>query len=111
MNDATLADGRLWLSTDTGVYASDSSEDPLTATGITWRQIGSNLPNIAATALRYIPENNTMFVSTFGRGVWELPLGPAVQTPEAPGAWMVPLAGVVAGGAFAGQRRQRGRSR
>ena len=111
VNDATLAGGRLWVSTDTGVYASDLSQDPLAAKAITWRQVGANLPDIADTALRYVAENNTMYVSTFGRGVWQLSLGPPAQTPEAPMVWMVPLAGVLGIGVVAVRRRPRWTSR
>ena len=107
VNDVTLADGRLWLPTDTGVYASDSAQDPRTASAITWRQVGGNLPNIAATAVRYVPKADTIYVSTFGRGVWELPLAPAAQTPEAPAAWILPLAGALGVGAVATRRRLR----
>ena len=49
-----------------------------------------------------------MFVSTFGRGVWELPLGPAAQTPETPAVWVLPFAGVLGVGGMAARRRLRG---
>ena len=110
VNDISLADGRLWLATDTGVYASDVSQNPLTATAITWRLIGGNLPAIAATGLRFVPENNTMYVSTFGRGVWSLALGsPGADVPEAASPLLIPGGGVVAllGAALARRRRRR----
>ncbi len=112
VNDATLADGRLFLATDTSVYVSDPAQDPLTSASITWRQVGNNLPNIAATALRFIPQNDTLYVSTFGRGVWSLPLaaGPENSVPEAGSPLLLPLGAMglmgIAGAAFRRRRRK-----
>ncbi|MFN2581448.1 MAG: WD40/YVTN/BNR-like repeat-containing protein [Candidatus Dormibacteria bacterium] len=120
---------RLWLATDTGVYASDPSQNPETS-AFTWRSIGAGttLPNISVTGLRFIPpppppvsaaaaalpassNDGTLFISTFGRGVWSLALSePSTDTPEAGLALLLPVAGGTAiGGAFAIRVRRRRR--
>ncbi|MBV9526593.1 MAG: exo-alpha-sialidase, partial [Candidatus Dormibacteraeota bacterium] len=111
VNDITLAGGRLWVATDTGIYASDAAQDPTMSPSITWREIGDNLPAIAVTALRYVQSNTTLYISTFGRGVWSLALAPATSTPEAGAALLLPLGGALAAGGAVLLRRRRARRR
>jgi len=111
VNDLTLVNNRLYAATDTGVYVSDPAADPVNGAAFTWRQLGSNLPNNAATALRYIPTNSTLYVSTFGRGVWSLALtpGPDTSVPEAGSPLLLPLGamGLVGLAGVALRRRRR----
>ena len=129
VNDIVQANGRLYVATDTGVYVSEPSADPVAGAAFNWMQLGSNLPNTAATALRFIPPPppaigptgsqavvpigglGTMFVSTFGRGVWALPLTvPAANIPEAPNPLLLPATALVVVSSLAILRGRRRRS-
>ncbi len=113
VNDLTLVNNRLYAATDTGMYVSDPSSNPVSGPAFLWRQLGSNLPNIAVTAARFTPLNSTLYVSTFGRGVWSLSLAPGPQSdvPEVSSALLLPLFGMgTAGLAGIVMRRQRRRS-
>lgn len=108
VNSLALVGGRLYAATDTGVYVSDPSEDPLTGPSITWRQVGMNLPDIAVTGMRYVPENGTLYVSTFGRGIWSLVISsPQTQIPEVPAPLFLPAGAALIGAAAAVLRRRR----
>jgi hypothetical protein len=109
VNSLALAGGRLYAANDTGVYVSAPGVDPTTGAPFTWDQLGNNLPQSPVTALRYIASNNTLYISTFGRGVWSLPLStPAVGAPEAPAVLLLPLVGAgIGGGVLLARRRRR----
>jgi photosystem II stability/assembly factor-like uncharacterized protein len=67
VNDLIVVGGRLYLASDVGVFTSRRSS-------IRWHVIGHGLPRAPVTHLRYIPKNHRLYVSTFGRCVWSLPL-------------------------------------
>ena len=110
VNSLALAGGRLFAANDTGVYVSAPGVDPTTGPAFTWDQLGNNLPASPATSLRYVPENNTLYVSTFGRGVWSLALsGPGTGVPEAGVPALLPVGGAVVIAALVGLRVRRRR--
>lgn len=88
--DAVVADpntkGLVYVATDVGVFSSHTdSGDPQYAPG-SWTEVGPSsgsgtLPNVAATALRIFGTgaNTRLRVSTYGRGIWEIPV-PNVPT-------------------------------
>ena len=74
-NDANI----IYVGTDLGVFYTTNG-------GTTWTTYGNGLPNIAITRMR-IFGNTKLRASTYGRGVWEIPLAaPAVSTSVAGGA-------------------------
>jgi len=110
VNSLALAGGRLYAASDTGVYVSAPSVDPRTGPAFTWDQLGNNLPASPATALRYVPENNTLYVSTFGRGVWSLALsGVGTALPEAGVPALLPAGGAAVIATLVGLRKRRRR--
>ena len=68
VNDLTVIKGRLYVGTDVGVYTSKPGD-------IRWHVLGRGLPNAPVTRLRYVPTNNRLYVSTFGRCVWSISIG------------------------------------
>jgi len=97
VNSLALVHGRLYAASDTGVYVSAPGVDPTTGPAFTWDQLGNNLPASPATALRYVPQNDTLYVSTFGRGVWSLPLSvPGTRIPDAASPLLLPAGAGVA---------------
>jgi hypothetical protein len=112
VNSLALVNNRLYAANDTGVYVSAPGADPVNDSAITWDQLGNNLPGSPVTALRYVPTNNTLYVSTFGRGVWSLPLaGPGNGVPEAVSPLLLPAGGtLVTLGAVTLVRRRRRRA-
>jgi hypothetical protein len=97
VNSLALTGGRLYAATDTGVYVSAPAADPVNGPVFTWDQLGNNLPASPASMLRYVPENNTLYVSLFGRGIWSLALsGPGTGVPEVATPLLLPVGGGVA---------------
>jgi hypothetical protein len=109
VNSLALVNGRLYAANDTGVYVSAPGSDVINGT-FTWDQLGNNLPGAPATMLRYVPENSTLYVSTFGRGVWSLSLSPSVSTPEVPSVLLLTIGGVGIASAFTVMARRRRRA-
>jgi len=68
VNDLSVINGRLYVGTDVGVYTS-------TPAGVRWHVLGRGLPNAPVTHLRYVPANQRLYVSTFGRCVWSIRVG------------------------------------
>jgi hypothetical protein len=111
VNDVALVNNRLYAATDTGVYVSDPAADPVGGGAFAWRELGNNLPNIAATALRFIPGNSTLYVATFGRGVWSLAIAaaPVQAVPEVAMPLLLVPGGAAMLGMLAWRRRRRPR--
>ena len=106
---SALVSGRLYAANDAGVYVSAPGADVTNGT-FTWSQLGNNLPASPASMLRYVPTNNTLYVSTFGRGVWSLPLTNTVVTPEAPLTLLLPVGGAAVAVAATLLKRRRRRT-
>jgi hypothetical protein len=68
VHDQAVIKGRHNIGTDVGVFTSKRSD-------VRWHVLGRGLPNAPVTHLRYVPTNDRLYVSTFGRCVWSLPLG------------------------------------
>jgi photosystem II stability/assembly factor-like uncharacterized protein len=109
VNDLGLINGRLYAATDTGMYVSDPAADPTTSAAFSWSAFGLNLPNIPVTAMRFIPSNNTLYVSTFGRGVWTASVAPGLGLPEVPIPLLLPAIGAGVGASVLLARRRRAR--
>jgi hypothetical protein len=62
-----VVSGRVYVATDVGVFTSAPRS-------IRWHVLGRGLPNVSATHLRYVASNGSLYVSTFGRCVWSIPL-------------------------------------
>jgi photosystem II stability/assembly factor-like uncharacterized protein len=67
VNDLVIVGGRLYVATDVGVFTSRTGD-------IRWHMLGRGLPNAPVTRLRYVPTNERLYVSTFGRCVWSIAL-------------------------------------
>jgi hypothetical protein len=65
MNDIAIANGKLVVASDAGVFTSSDN-------GVTWNTLGTNLPNVVVSQLTIDP-NNTIVAATHGRGVWTIP--------------------------------------
>ncbi|QTD37355.1 PKD domain-containing protein [Polaribacter batillariae] len=57
----------MYLSTETGVYYRDDNDSD-------WTKYGIGLPNVRANDLEIQHNSSTLFVGTWGRGVWRIPL-------------------------------------
>ncbi|MBV8195750.1 MAG: hypothetical protein JOY80_09510 [Candidatus Dormibacteraeota bacterium] len=112
VNSLALVNGRLYAANDTGVYVTTPGANPLSDASLSWDQVGNNLPGSPVTALVYSPGNQTLYASTFGRGVWSLSLAqPNNGVPETATPLLLPAVGGVAGlaAAFAVRVRRRRR--
>jgi hypothetical protein len=67
VNDLSVVNDRLYVGTDVGVFTSRSAD-------VRWHVLGRGLPNASVTHLRYVPTNGRLYVSTFGRSVWSIPI-------------------------------------
>jgi photosystem II stability/assembly factor-like uncharacterized protein len=67
-DDLVIADGSLVLSTDVGVFITDSA-DP----GV-WLRFGTGLPNAVAGDLTVTPDGSMLVAVTHGRGMWQIPM-------------------------------------
>ncbi|HET8714943.1 MAG TPA: hypothetical protein VFM16_03890, partial [Holophagaceae bacterium] len=63
----------LFAGTDFGVYESTDG-------GATWARFGTGLPLVAVRDIYLAPDKAYIRVATFGRGVWEAPLGSAAAS-------------------------------
>jgi hypothetical protein len=76
------ANGTLYAATDFGVFFEQSGDKK-------WTKLGANLPNTATEDLKIQASSGELYVATFGRGTWRIPLvprGSAEQTKdEVPG--------------------------
>jgi hypothetical protein len=57
----------LYAATDLGVFRSTNA-------GATWANWGTGLPNVRVSDLYASPDGSFLIASTYGRGIWELPL-------------------------------------
>lgn len=65
---------RIYVGTDVGVYFKIKDDTD-------WTKLDENMPNVVVTELEIQKENNVLFVSTFGRGVWKASL-PTLESVE-----------------------------
>lgn len=65
INDIVLVGRRLYVASDLGVYTSSTRR-------IRWLSVGGNLPNVPLNDLRWISANKTLYVGTFGRGIFKI---------------------------------------
>jgi hypothetical protein len=54
-----------------GVYAHQLGSPGFSDAG--WETVGNALPNVVVTGLQYVPSEDLLLASTFGRGAWTLP--------------------------------------
>ena len=57
----------LYAATDFGVFFTQSGDKK-------WQKLGANLPNTATEDLKVQAESGKLYVATFGRGTWRIPL-------------------------------------
>ncbi len=67
---ARSTDGALIVGSDIGIFISADG-------GAQWDVLGQGLPQVPVTDLRVHVPSATLYASTFGRGIWQLPLGGA----------------------------------
>jgi hypothetical protein len=67
-------DDSIYLGTTLGVYYTDNQVNG-------WHSISTNLPNVKVSDMKINPYDNTLTVSTYGRGIWQTPI-PAVTQPS-----------------------------
>ncbi len=65
----------LMIATDIGIYIFDSSNNA-------WINQSTGLPNVIISDIEFNEALNKIYVSTFGRGIWETDLSSFVQSPE-----------------------------
>ena len=63
-NDVVFENGNLIVATDFGVFISSND-------GVTWKVLGTNLPNVVVDQLTLDP-NGELVAATHGRGVWTI---------------------------------------
>ncbi len=70
INDVIVtSDGHIHIATDIGAYYRLDE-------GETWEILGQDLPNVVITDLTYHAPGNTLLAATYGRGMFQLSLGP-----------------------------------
>jgi photosystem II stability/assembly factor-like uncharacterized protein len=69
VNDIVVVGSTLYVATDVGAFGSDDG-------GTTWFTAGTKLPNVPVTDLEYVAASNSLYVATFGRGIFSLALPP-----------------------------------
>ncbi|MBL0048889.1 MAG: T9SS type A sorting domain-containing protein [Bacteroidetes bacterium] len=67
---------KLLIATDIGLYMLDD-------TSSTWQQVSTGLPNVIVTDIELNVSLNKVYVSTFGRGIWETDLDALLGTSQA----------------------------
>ncbi|WP_299242598.1 T9SS type A sorting domain-containing protein [uncultured Aquimarina sp.] len=67
----TGGDGDLFLGSDIGVFHRNNSSTD-------WEVYGEGLPNVISNDLEVHYGTNKLRVATYGRGIWEIPIGSAV---------------------------------
>lgn len=65
--------GDVWIATDMGIYRFDTNNN-------TWINESLGLPNVITTDIEFNTSLNKMYVSTFGRGIWEADIPNTVGT-------------------------------
>lgn len=65
VNDIVLVGRRLYIATDVGVFTSRTRD-------VRWLKLGSGLPNVPCNDLRWIKKNASLYVGTFGRGIYKV---------------------------------------
>jgi photosystem II stability/assembly factor-like uncharacterized protein len=65
LNDVNVIGDILVVASDVGVFASRDG-------GEKWLKIGFNLPLAPVHELRYIPQDDALYVATFGRSLWKV---------------------------------------
>src|SRR6266568_2379392 len=77
----------VYAATFVGVYQTTDG-------GASWHKFGAGLPNVHVTDM-YMPANGSFLrISTYGRGIWEIPITPAPPTiSKSFGAASIPLNG------------------
>ncbi|GEM_PF-3290230 len=63
------ATDNIYVGTDVGVYAS-------TDAGTSWQSFSPGLPNVVVTELEIHETSNKLRAATYGRGIWEIEMGP-----------------------------------
>jgi photosystem II stability/assembly factor-like uncharacterized protein len=58
---------RLYIGTDVGVFVTDYNS-------AYWERFGTELPNVIVNELEIHTKTNTLYASTYGRGLWSTPL-------------------------------------
>jgi hypothetical protein len=67
-DDLVIGDGSLLLSTDVGVFTTDSANPGV------WERYGTELPNAVADDLTVTPDGTMLVAVTHGRGMWQIPM-------------------------------------
>ena len=57
----------LYAATDLGVFFTQNDDKK-------WKKLGDNLPNTATEDLKIQAASGKLYVGTFGRGTWRIPL-------------------------------------
>jgi hypothetical protein len=65
VNDLAVVGKQLVVATDVGTFSTPNGKPG-------WVAFGSGMPQLVTTDLRYVPRAKTMFVATFGMGVWSV---------------------------------------
>lgn len=65
VNDIVMVADKLYVATDVGVFTTRAARPR-------WAAIGRGMPELVMTELRYVPTNDSLYVSTFGMGVWSI---------------------------------------
>lgn len=65
VNDLLVVGKTLYVGTDVGVFTSPVGKP-------SWKSVGSGIPQLIITDLRYVKSNTTLYAATFGQGVWSL---------------------------------------
>ena len=73
--DFTDPDGTFYVGTDVGVFMTDDG-------GLTWENATQplGLPNVEVSTVRAMPKTGYLMASTYGRGVWRIPLVDNIPT-------------------------------
>jgi photosystem II stability/assembly factor-like uncharacterized protein len=75
LNDVNAIDDDLVVASDLGVFASRDG-------GRSWLKLGSDLPLAPVFELRYHAPTRTVYVATFGRGVWRISIDALTAAPR-----------------------------
>lgn len=67
VDDVVVVGKDLYAATDVGVFWSPKRD-------VQWHSLGTAMPNLVVTDLRYEPTNGRLYASTFGMGVWAIRL-------------------------------------
>lgn len=65
VNKLVVVSKTLYVGTDVGVFTSPVGKP-------SWKSVGRGIPQLIITDLRYVRSNSTLYVATFGQGVWSL---------------------------------------